>query len=783
MSEKNIMQRKRPHGDKEKQDSKKRKIQHVTPDVNGLVVHRNKKAPRLSTALFHDNCEIQYGSLRQLINYAVLGNEHTTQASWCSIHHQKHLQGVVVVILEDLSQHHFYQFFTHFRCLRKLFQHRFSLPPPPSDFLASLVGLDLNDDKVRTEEQNSSNPHHSNMNGPVNELSSSSATRIRLAHDPIVQKYGRKRHGLTRYLLSEEEMRKYDYPCVDFPDTKNYVHSNCMEVPTDHSPLFGLDCEMCLTTKGRELTRVSLVDANGYGIMDELVLPDNPIQNYLTMFSGITKEMLLPVKTKLKDVQEKLKRLLPPDAVLVGHSLNNDLRALQMIHPNVIDTSLLFIRKFGKKFKLKFLAQAVLKRDIQSEDIVGHEPSEDAAAALRLAQYFIEFGPEKVAHLNLESIFIDPNNELNNTISGIKENGLLPHTHLQHTNNSSLVDSLKKLRKKITYVSMESVSSPKRLAQFRNVLCTTNEEVSVSSGTNKFSLCTEILILECKPVACFILKCSWLSFMFATWEQTVNKGKMQVTRKYEEMITVFAGPFKKPVCLKSVRMHFQSCGPIHSLNLVVDTFQPYVCIKYSVLEAAQLAVKHLNGTYVDGCCIKVQRLITSMSLDYEDLIKEMEEDPENSDTIYVSGFMKPLTESFLQQQFSDFKEIKTIYAPKNPMNQQHEKYCFLKFESPESAAMAAARISTHGGLMCQKAVTSSHLLQWFQEAVLSIPPHPQPSLENIPKAVLPQIISNTDMKINKLYTKLAVNTLCIILFPGNRNGEILPGFGLMGIKK
>nr|DBA20233.1 TPA: hypothetical protein GDO54_015945 [Pyxicephalus adspersus] len=645
------MQRKRPHGDKEKQDSKKRKIQHVTPDVNGLVVHRNKKAPRLSTALFHDNCEIQYGSLRQLINYAVLGNEHTTQASWCSIHHQKHLQGVVVVILEDLSQHHFYQFFTHFRCLRKLFQHRFSLPPPPSDFLASLVGLDLNDDKGRQPYVYIEKQRWLTLSSHFKLLDIAPDKIIRLAHDPIVQKYGRKRHGLTRYLLSEEEMRKYDYPCVDFPDTKNYVHSNCMEVPTDHSPLFGLDCEMCLTTKGRELTRVSLVDANGYGIMDELVLPDNPIQNYLTMFSGITKEMLLPVKTKLKDVQEKLKRLLPPDAVLVGHSLNNDLRALQMIHPNVIDTSLLFIRKFGKKFKLKFLAQAVLKRDIQSEDIVGHEPSEDAAAALRLAQYFIEFGPEKV------------------------------------------------------------------------------------------------------------------------------------TRKYEEMITVFAGPFKKPVCLKSVRMHFQSCGPIHSLNLVVDTFQPYVCIKYSVLEAAQLAVKHLNGTYVDGCCIKVQRLITSMSLDYEDLIKEMEEDPENSDTIYVSGFMKPLTESFLQQQFSDFKEIKTIYAPKNPMNQQHEKYCFLKFESPESAAMAAARISTHGGLMCQKAVTSSHLLQWFQEAVLSIPPHPQPSLENIPKAVLPQIISNTDMKINKLYTKLAVNTLCIILFPGNRNGEILPGFGLMGIKK
>ncbi|CAI9606840.1 unnamed protein product [Staurois parvus] len=125
----------------------------------------------------------------------------------------------------------------------------------------------------------------------------------------------------------------------------------------------------------------------------------------------------------------------------------------------------------------------------------------------------------------------------------------------------------------------------------------------------------------------------------------------QVIRKYEEMITIFAGPFKEPVCLKSVKVHFQSCGPIHSLNIILDNYQPHVCIKYSLLEAAQLAVKHLNGTYVNGCCIKVQRLITRMSLDYEDIIKELEEDPENRDTIYVSGFMKPLTENFLQQQF------------------------------------------------------------------------------------------------------------------------------------
>lgn len=47
-------------------------------------------------------------------------------------------------------------------------------------------------------------------------------------------------------------------------------------------------------------------------------------------FSGITPVMLRPIKTTLKDVQIKLRTLLPSDAVLVGHSLNNDLTALKV---------------------------------------------------------------------------------------------------------------------------------------------------------------------------------------------------------------------------------------------------------------------------------------------------------------------------------------------------------------------------------------------------------------------------------------------------------------------
>lgn len=47
-------------------------------------------------------------------------------------------------------------------------------------------------------------------------------------------------------------------------------------------------------------------------------------------FSGITKEMLEPVKTTLEDVQREIRRILPADAILCGQSLNGDLMALKV---------------------------------------------------------------------------------------------------------------------------------------------------------------------------------------------------------------------------------------------------------------------------------------------------------------------------------------------------------------------------------------------------------------------------------------------------------------------
>lgn len=98
--------------------------------------------------------------------------------------------------------------------------------------------------------------------------------------------------------------------------------------PTHHR-MVALDCEMCVTSAGLELTRLVLLDEWGDALLDELVAPHNPIIDYVTRYSGITPKMMEGVTTRLEDVQARFCEIVRADALLIAHSGENDLHALK----------------------------------------------------------------------------------------------------------------------------------------------------------------------------------------------------------------------------------------------------------------------------------------------------------------------------------------------------------------------------------------------------------------------------------------------------------------------
>ena len=179
-------------------------------------------------------------------------------------------------------------------------------------------------------------------------------------------------------------------------DTNYWCLCNGTDFPevTEQSPLFAIDCEMVSTIEDKligDVARVSVVNEQGECVYDTFVKPYTVVLDYRTKYSGISEELLDGVTTTLADVQQKLKQLIPADAILVGQSLENDFRSLKLFHPYVIDTSLLFTNNSKYKPKLRVLAQSLLKSTIQTSD-KGHSPTEDALTCMKLVQLKLKKG-------------------------------------------------------------------------------------------------------------------------------------------------------------------------------------------------------------------------------------------------------------------------------------------------------------------------------------------------------------------------------------------------------
>lgn len=165
---------------------------------------------------------------------------------------------------------------------------------------------------------------------------------------------------------------------------KNFVSTKLKD--QDQCPgIYALDCEMCNTTIGMELTRITVIDRSCNVVYERLVKPDNAILDYNTAFSGIRPGDLDNVTTTLKMVQKKLLKVFSDRTILIGHSLDSDFKSLKLIHTNVIDTAHMFPHRKGLPFKraLRTIVAELMSQIIQNSES-GHDSAEDAISCMKL---------------------------------------------------------------------------------------------------------------------------------------------------------------------------------------------------------------------------------------------------------------------------------------------------------------------------------------------------------------------------------------------------------------
>ncbi|XP_011158953.1 RNA exonuclease 1 homolog [Solenopsis invicta] len=181
----------------------------------------------------------------------------------------------------------------------------------------------------------------------------------------------------------------WDY--TDYENLRGYVKTLSKDVPVEEQGVYALDCEMCYTTQGLELTRVTIIDEDCKVMYETLVKPHNPIIDYNTRFSGITEDDMKDVTTTILDVQATLLTMFSDKTILVGHSLESDFKALKLLHDTVVDTSVMFPHRNGYPHKraLKNLCSEYLRKLIQN-DVGGHDSKEDAVACMDLIHWKVK---------------------------------------------------------------------------------------------------------------------------------------------------------------------------------------------------------------------------------------------------------------------------------------------------------------------------------------------------------------------------------------------------------
>ncbi|KAF9282688.1 hypothetical protein BGZ68_005822 [Mortierella alpina] len=350
---------------------------------------------RPSFMLSRDHNKLSIKDLRDLVVYLLM---ETPTLPWIMVKNKFNIQKVVLLYVAGLDPQLFNVDLTHPDSRRPIAWAEKATKGPATEFQHLRKFFDvMNVIKAGGDKFRVHSPPNTLLNVP---LSNSEKQK----RDKELKKKSQDAQNLSaeHYLISTHDLREAEYPLPSYLDPNTESQPGWTETEQSASSgspvakkLIAMDCEMVRTTAGSELTRVTLVDEQGKAIYDELVMPDNTIVDYLTQYSGMTAERLEGVTTRLADVQRKLQELVTYDTILVGHSLENDMKVLKHAHPFIIDTAMVYHHTRGPPFRpsLKWLAQKWLSKKIQTGGELGHDSEEDARTCMELVKLKVEKGP------------------------------------------------------------------------------------------------------------------------------------------------------------------------------------------------------------------------------------------------------------------------------------------------------------------------------------------------------------------------------------------------------
>ncbi|KAL4966367.1 ribonuclease H-like domain-containing protein [Aspergillus stella-maris] len=207
---------------------------------------------------------------------------------------------------------------------------------------------------------------------------------------------GKSTDGATKGRTSQSNTSKFSKGKL--PEVIPFTHSpRTLRYTTSRRKALALDCEMVLVEGERtELAFLSVVDFfTGDVLINNYVKPTKRVINWSTRYSGITRTAMNAAIAAGQALdgwpgaQQALWQYADAETILIGHSLHNDLKALRIIHPKIVDSAILTAEpvfnpgpeeRLRRIWALKTVAEALLGRVIQTGGKNGHDCLEDTYA-------------------------------------------------------------------------------------------------------------------------------------------------------------------------------------------------------------------------------------------------------------------------------------------------------------------------------------------------------------------------------------------------------------------